>query len=115
MPIVIRKRVALDFLGSRYKDSYLEFKSIPLKDYGVMVDDLEKNTEGKKAIAYMLKLLQTYFLEGKFESEVVTAEDLGDFDQQTAITIFEELTGQSPKAEGQLSNQSTTTPPPPES
>jgi len=115
MAIIIRKRINLDFLGERYKDSYLEFKSIPIKDYEAMIGVIDKNPEGKKLIVYMLELLKKYFLEGKFEGQDVTADDLGEFDQETAVTIFEELTGQSPKAEGRLSNQSTITPQPPES
>lgn len=116
MAIVIRKRVQLDFLGSRYKDSYLEFKSIPLKDYSNIIDEVTKaGDDGKKGIEFMVKTLQDYFLEGKFEGINVTREEIPDLDQETAITVFEQLTGQlNPKAEGPSTTSSTTAPPPPE-
>ena len=41
--IVIKKRIALDFIVEDYKDCYLEFKTIPMKDYeiGVAIRTLE--------------------------------------------------------------------------
>lgn len=41
--IVIKKKVNLDFLGDDYKEAFIVFKSIPLKDYDKIMDELPKN------------------------------------------------------------------------
>lgn len=38
--IIIKKRVSLAFLGEPYKDAELVFRSIPLSEYGKLMDDM---------------------------------------------------------------------------
>lgn len=105
--LVIKKRVSLDFLGDDYKDAYLTFKGIPVKDYSKILAEMpnEESGDNAKAIELMLKCLTDYFIEGKFpndkgELESVSAEDVADsIDQATAITCFERLVGGNPKVE----------------
>lgn len=93
--IVIKKTVNLGFLGEEYKDSYLTFKSIPIKDYDTIIEEVEKSADdNKKAMSYIRKIIPEYFLEGKFLQEDVTKEDLDDFDQETYLQIFQRITGQ---------------------
>jgi len=102
--IQIRKRISLEFIGDEYKDSYFIFNSIPLKEYETISDDLDKiKADNKKAVPFILKMLQEHFVEGKFEGEDVSSADLADVDVPTCIEIFTRLTGQAdPKQEGQL-------------
>jgi hypothetical protein len=44
----IRKTVKLDFLGEEYKDAYLVFKTIPIKEYANLlpaIDQMEKDRD----------------------------------------------------------------------
>lgn len=36
--IVIKKKVSLGFLGDEYKDAYITFRSMPIKDYSAVMD-----------------------------------------------------------------------------
>lgn len=121
MALVIRKKVSLDFLGEEYKDAYLVFKSIPLKDYQKILDEIPDATGGKednkKALNLIVNYLGEYFVSGKFpddkgELQDVAAEDITDLDAETAITCFQTLMGQriDPKSEAELKPQSSTTP-----
>lgn len=101
MPIVIKKRISLEFLGEDYKDSYLIFKSISVSQF----DDVVKKTNSVKdnnsqAMKVILELLEQQFLDGKFLDQEVKREDLKDFDVETIIKCFEMFTGRTldPKA-----------------
>lgn len=43
MPIVIKKKVSLDFLGEDYKDAELIFRSMPISDFEKILDELPKS------------------------------------------------------------------------
>lgn len=93
--IVIKKTVKLDFLGEDYKDDLLVFKAIPIKDYEKIVEDIDKlGDDSKKSLNYIRETVPKYFLEGKFQGEDVTKENLDDFDQETYLNIFQRITGQ---------------------
>lgn len=119
MAIVIKKRVNLDFLGDEYKEAYLTFKAIPLKDYEAIIDEMPKDTQdNKKALQLIVKYLKQYFIGGKFpndkgELEDVSVEDVDELDAATALACFETLTGQriDPKVEAPSTSTSTTEPP----
>lgn len=115
----IKKRISLEFLGTEYKDAFLVFKSIPIKDFKEIVKEIDKTEDDSKtSLEVISKYLQDYFIEGKFpndlgELEAVTKEDLSDFvDSTTANKCFELLTGQNidPKPEAPLMNSSSTEP-----
>lgn len=112
MPIVIKKRITLEFLGEDYKDSYLVFRSIPLRDYELIIKEIDKNSDDNiKSLKFILDTLQVYFVEGKFQAEEVSKEDLPDLDQASSMRIFEILTGQlDPKAETSSTTPSSTEP-----
>lgn len=123
MVLQIRKRVSLDFLGEEYKDSYLIFKAIPIKDYEELQTKIESIDE-KKSISFIQETLKKYFINGKAanesgELEDVTAEDLGELDQEAVINCFETLTGQNINKENDFLDEdskspSSTTPEPPQ-
>ncbi len=97
--IVIKRKISLDFIGEDYKDCYLEFKTIPMKEYEKYVQQASENKDEKKAIEFITKTLQDLYISGKFideKSELfdVKAEELGDFDMNVMITVFKTLTGQ---------------------
>lgn len=104
--IVIKKKISLDFLGEDYKDGYLEFKSIPLKDFEQYTSKAKELEGDEKASSEMIiSILKNNFIGGKFPDEDgklfdVEKEQLLDFDIATAIKVFTILTGQdqSPKA-----------------
>ena len=96
MAIVIKKKVSLDFLGEEYKDAYLEFQSIPLKDFDEMGDRLQNaEANGEKPNAIILEILKKYFVDGKFPGmDKLVASDLDGLDATTAVQCFATFTGQ---------------------
>lgn len=117
MPIVIKKKVSLDFLGEEYKDAYLVFQSIPLKDFDKLSVEIEEAQKDKKAAIFILNSLKKYFIEGKFpDLDKVTAEDLDGLDQEAVIRCFQRFTGQEldPKENTPSPTQSSTNPDGPE-
>lgn len=95
MAIVIKKVVALDFLGSDYKDANLTFQSIPIKDFDDITSKIEKAQESGKSATFVLEILKQYFISGNFpDIDTVTKDDLDGLDQETVLTCFSVLTGQ---------------------
>ena len=100
--IVIKKRISLDFLGDEHQDSYLTFKSIPMREYKEYIE-AAKGKDETKAVDFISDKISELFIEGKFfdgkELVVIEASDLVDLDIATTIQIFKILTGQdqSPK------------------
>lgn len=97
--IVIRKKISLDFLGEDYKEGYLEFKTIPMRDYQRYVKTATDTKDESKAVDFIIDTLGELFLSGKFpnekgELEDLTKDDLGDLDVATVVTVFKILTGQ---------------------
>ena len=97
--IVIKRKIPLDFIGQEYKDCYLEFKTIPMKDYEKYVEMASANKDEKKAVGFITETLKDLFVSGKFVGDKnelfdVKADELGDFDMNVMITVFKTLTGQ---------------------
>ena len=92
--IIIKKRVNLGFLGDEHKEDYLVFKSIPVNGYKKIATD--RPGEDESQYEYLVKILQAQFLEGSFQGEAVTKENIGDFDADAVITCFQRLSGQDP-------------------
>lgn len=91
--IVIKKRVSLEFLGEEYAESFLTFRSMSLKEYETLLDELG-DKDNKESLRQTVSILKDHFLEGKFLKEDVLAEDLEQFDVQTLVTCLEYFTGQ---------------------
>lgn len=97
--IVIKKSISLDFLGDDYKEAYLEFKTIPMRDYQKYIKAASTNKDEAKAVDFIVTTLQDLFISGKFPNEEgelfdLTKEDILDLDVITTITAFKILTGQ---------------------
>lgn len=102
--ILIKKKVELGFLGDDYKDDYLVFKSMPLRDYEALLPELEAASDnGQESLKIIKRILEGNFLDGKFQGEDVTKENLADFDLGTLTKCFEIFSGQvqDPKVPGQ--------------
>ena len=116
MGLLIKKRVNLDFLGDEYKESYIEFKAIPVKDFEAIQTEQKKiEDDDIKAIRFILDNLKKYFLSGKApddKGEVadLVADDMGDLDQQSVVKCFEILTGLSVNEEQDFLDKDSKTP-----
>lgn len=115
--ILIRRKVNFDFLGDEYKDAYISFRAIPVKDYQDILKKMptEDQADNGKSVALVLDTLKEYFVEGKFPGadgtlESLEAGDLDDLDQDSAIRCFEVLVGRQldPKDELTSTTPSTT-------
>lgn len=117
--IKIKKRLTLEFLGDEYKDSYIVFASIPVVEYAEMSKKmLGVENDNEKATLVMLELLEDKFVEGIFDGQKLTKEDIKQFDGETVLRCFETLTGQvvdedgnqsiDPKLESESLSQSKT-------
>lgn len=106
MSLVIRKKVSLGFLGDDYKDAFITFRAVPIKDFDAMQDDIDAiGDDNKKSLAFILDKLKHYFLNGQAPNEGgklenITIEDLGELDQLSVLKCFESLTGQNVNEEG---------------
>lgn len=105
----IRKRISLDFIGKEYEEGYFIFRAIPLSEYDQIMTDMDKiKDDNKKSIPFILELLKSHFIEGKFPDDKgvllpVEADDIGDIDVGTCLEIFQRMTGTvDPKFAGQL-------------
>jgi hypothetical protein len=99
--ISIEKKITLEFLGEKYKDDYLVFSSIALREYEKLLPELEAaGDNGQKSLAIIKKVLEDHFIEGKFQNEDVIKDDLADFDLETLTHCFELFTGQVPPKDG---------------
>lgn len=98
--IVIKRKVSLDFLGEYYKEAYINFKAVPVRDYADLINKLPKDEKNNvESIELMLGLLKDYFVDGKFPDEKgelvsLEADDVMDLDQESAIKCFQALVGQ---------------------
>lgn len=121
MPIVIRKRVDLDFLGEAYAGAYLEFQSVPVADIEKIQNEIQKYEQDKtSSVLAALNLLKKYFLNGEFPDDEgklapVTADDLDGLDPEATIVCFKVFTGQEidPKDKTPLTSTSPTADQPP--
>ena len=104
--IIIKKRVSLEFLGEDYKDGYLVFTAIPVKDLDALQKQaatLEGDTDVTKASDFLKDQVASRFVEGKISQDgkevEVTAENLVDFPSDVFIEAWQQMNGKiSPKA-----------------
>lgn len=101
MALVIRKRVSLDFLGEEYKDAYITFKAIPLKDFEELQTEIESiGDDNKKSLTFISEKLKHYFLNGQAPNEAgklenIVVDDVDNLDQESILKCFQVLSGQS--------------------
>lgn len=108
--IIIKKKVTLEFLGEDYEDSYLVFRSISIQEFPALMKKVEAASDDNvKSLSAMIDMLQDHFVEGIFDKQKVSQDDLGKFDAETIIKCFELLTGQAdPKDNSESTTTSTT-------
>lgn len=97
--IVIKKRISLDFIGSDYSEAYIEFKTIPMREYEKYAKEASNNKDESKAVSFIMDTLKELFISGKFPDEKgelfeLSSEDIEDLDVNTVVTVFKILTGQ---------------------
>lgn len=98
MPITIKKRVSLHFLGEEYQDAYFRFRALPVSHFEDFQKESEKIDE-KKAISFLLDKLKENFVDGKCPNEdgdliTVVKEDLDSLDVETILLCWQTYTGQ---------------------
>lgn len=98
--ITINTRVNLDFLGEEYNESYLSFKSIPMKDLDSIMSEMKKVSEDdSKSLGYLTELVTTRFVEGKVSQngklQDVISDDLLDFPSNVITACIERMIGKS--------------------
>lgn len=98
MSIVVTKRISLEFLGDEYKEGYIKVKSIPLKEYATLQDEIKKVEEDNtKALAYIRVLIKAQFIEGKIpqgtETVDLTAENLDELPGEVFVEVMGQLSG----------------------
>lgn len=97
--IQIKKRISLDFLGDEYKEAYLEFTSVPIREYQKLLADSRKTADDPvKSVEFMANFLSDRFVGGKFpqdgELKDVVKDQLTEFDAEVFLRAFQTLTGQ---------------------
>lgn len=101
MPIVIKKRVSLEFLGEEYKDSYIDVRSISIGEYEKLGDATVKATVIDRLVGGEIKQ----------DSGLVkiTKDNIEELPGEVFVEAFGVMTGRlDPKQQGQLTNQSLT-------
>lgn len=96
--IIVRKRIALDFLGEEHNSDYLVFKAIPVDEYK---DIANKQPEDNiEAIDYIVSKLKERFIEGRYQEQDIAKPDIGKFPAEVITECFAIITGQkiSPKS-----------------
>lgn len=97
--IVIKKRISLEFLGDDYKDGFIVFKSIPVKDYEGILKDVEQaekrgNTDAMRLVR---RLVTERLIEGEIPQDghkiPITPENLGDLPGEVYFEAMQQLTG----------------------
>lgn len=91
--IIIRKKVTLEFLGEAYKDSFVTFRSIPVGEFNDLIKKIE-TVNDEDSLPEIIKILEKYFVEGLFEGQKLSKDDVKQFDGETVLKCFETLTGQ---------------------
>lgn len=96
--IVIKKRVSLDFLGETYKDSYLDIKSISLRERDALIAELDKvKKDESKSFDFVKDLVLERFIGGELKegdaTTTVTKDDLLDFPAEVFFEILQQLQG----------------------
>lgn len=95
--LAIKKRVNLEFLGEEFKEAYIIFQAIPLKDYEEILNSPD---EGIDALKQIRDTLDKYFISGKVPNDKgelgdMKKEELGELDGDAATNCFQVLSGQS--------------------
>lgn len=123
--IIIEKRVSLDHLGDKHKDSYITFKAMSVRKYTELIAKIGKTKTNEENITLMVEALSEHFVEGNFAEQVMSKEDIEQFDPDNVMLFFQTLTGQKtgedgeatidPKDESSSTKQSSTEPKAPQS
>lgn len=98
--IVIKRRVSFDFLGDDYKEGYIVFRSVGIDELGSIEKKAEEATEEQDSLKFIKNFLGDKFIEGKFPDvddgnklQDLDKNDIGQFDPETIMVIFQVLGG----------------------
>lgn len=106
MPIVIKKRISLDFLGEEYKESYIVLKAISVGEYENLKGTVKDEVVNR-------------FIEGEVNQDdgvhKLTKENLEELPGEVFVKAFAAITSiPDPKDLGQSLTPSITEPQPPQ-
>lgn len=97
--IVVKKRITLEFLGEDYKDGYIVFESIPVKDYERIIKEVEvaEKSGGSEAMNLVKKLVTGRLVEGEIPQDggmvAITKDNLADLPGDVFLEAMQQLTG----------------------
>jgi hypothetical protein len=102
--ILVRKKVTLEFLGEEYKEGFVNFSSISMREYDDIdkkLADLKKEGDDHSSVAFVRDMVLERFLNGKFpvdgKLEDIEKDDLLDLPTEFFIQAMAQLNGsQSP-------------------
>lgn len=104
--INITKRVSLEFLGEDYKESYLVFNAVKMKDLVAIQESAvaaQEHQDPKENLEFFQNVIDPRFVEGKINQDGklvdFTKEDLQELPLDVYVTIFQELMGKLPKVD----------------
>lgn len=94
----VTKRVSLEFLGEEYKEAYLVFNAITMREYESLKQRSAASAgDGIKSLKFIESELASRFVGGKFPVDGklidVTKEDLPDLPGEVFIEAMGKLTG----------------------
>lgn len=98
--IVIKKRVSFDFLGEDYKEGYIVFRSVGIDELGSIEKKADEASAEEDSLKFIKNFLGDKFVEGKFPDvedsnklQDLDKNDIGKFDPETIMVIFQVLGG----------------------
>lgn len=100
--VIIKKRVALGFLGEDYTEGYLVFKAPGIDEIAEVEAKADKldQEDTQKSLDFLKSFLAGRLLGGEFPNveeenklEEFTKDDIGKLDGGTIITVFQVLGG----------------------
>lgn len=96
--LTIKKKISLSFLGEEYKDSYIVVRSVGVSEYETMKGTVRDEVIGR-------------FVDGEINQDgemvKITKENFLELPGEVFVEAFAQMTGNSPKTEGESMNIST--------
>jgi len=102
--IKIEKKIALDFMGDEYKDSYVIVRAIPVKEYKELLSKIDtlKEDESHSSFDFVVGLVGDRFVKAEIAQDgklvEVGKDDLNDLPGEFFMGIMQRLVGNDPKA-----------------
>lgn len=95
--IQIVKKIDLGFLGDRYKDSYMNMRSISMREREELISQLDKLKDERKSFDFVKDTVIERFVDGELKdgdkTEPLTKDDLMDLPTEVFLSTIQQLQG----------------------